>query len=276
MIQPVATLARVATHDPIWAEIRRDAETLVQDEPVMAGFLHAGVLVHRSLEDALSYQLANKLAGAAVGPLLMRQVIDEAFASDRDIPEAVRADFHAVRDRDPACRSYLEPLLYFKGFHAIQAYRIAHWLWRSGRRGLALFFQNRISEAFGVDIHPAARIGRGILLDHGTGVVIGETVVIENCVSMLQGVTLGGTGKETGDRHPKVRAGALIGANATILGNIEVGEGAKVGAGSVVLQNVPPHCTVAGVPAVVKGCPDCPEPARAMDHWFPCGNAEQG
>jgi serine O-acetyltransferase len=180
----------------------------------------------------------------------------------------MRADMTAVFERDPACTSMLEPILYFKGFHALQSHRVAHSLWTQGRRSLASFLQNRISEAFGMDIHPAARIGRGIMIDHGTGVVIGETAVVEDDVSLLQGVTLGGTGKETGDRHPKVRRGALICAGATVLGNIEIGECAKVGAASVVLKDVPPRTTAVGVPArIVGSC--CEEPARAMDHSLP-------
>ena len=182
--------------------------------------------------------------------------------------QLVRADLSAVFDRDPACNSYLEPFLYFKGFQALQAYRVAHWLWSNGRRALALYVQSRTSEVYGVDIHPAARIGRGILIDHATSVVVGETAVIEDEVSLLHGVTLGGTGKETGDRHPKVRRGALIGANATILGNIEIGQCSRVGAGSVVLRDVPPNTTVAGVPAKVVGEAGCERPALAMDQRF--------
>jgi serine O-acetyltransferase len=181
----------------------------------------------------------------------------------------VRADLRAVRDRDPACRRLSTPLLYFKGFHALEAHRVAHVLWGRERRGLARFFQNRASEAFGVDIHPAARIGRGIFIDHGTGVVVGETAVIEDDVSLLQQVTLGGTGKETGDRHPKVRAGVLISAGAKILGNIEIGEGAKIGAGSVVLKDVPPHTTAVGVPARIVGSPPEAQPALEMDQSVP-------
>lgn len=178
----------------------------------------------------------------------------------------MRADIQAVNERDSACCSLVTPLLYFKGFHALQAYRIAHWLWRQGRKPLALFLQNRISSVFAVDIHPAARIGKGIMFDHATGIVIGETAVVEDNVSIMQSVTLGGTGKEAGDRHPKVRKGVLISAGAKILGNIEVGECAKVGAGSVVLKDVPPRSTVAGVPARIIGENRCLQPSRDMDH----------
>jgi serine O-acetyltransferase len=175
----------------------------------------------------------------------------------------------AARTRDPAARGYAQPFLYYKGFHALQAYRVAHWLWGHKRHGLAAHLQNRISEAFGVDVHPAARIGSGILIDHGTSVVIGETAVVEDNVSLLHEVTLGGTGKESGDRHPKVRRGALIGAGAKILGNVEIGMGAKVAACSVVLKDVPPHTTVAGIPARVVGRCTVAEPALEMDATFP-------
>jgi serine O-acetyltransferase len=196
-------------------------------------------------------------------------VIDQALAASPAIAESVRADLRAVKERDPATETFSQPFLYFKGFQALQAYRIAHWLWEGDRKPLALFLQNRISQVFAVDIHPAARMGHGILIDHGTGVVIGETAVVENDVSMLHEVTLGGTGKETGDRHPKVREGVLIGAGAKILGNVVIGKRAKVGAGSVVLSNVPPHCTAAGVPARIVGCPQEEEPALAMNHGLP-------
>jgi serine O-acetyltransferase len=262
--------------DPIWAAIREEVVKEAEREPILASYLHATILNHDSLEDALSFHLAGKLAGPSLPAMLIREVIDEALAKSPSIKEAVRADVQAVRDRDPACKSYSEPLLYFKGLHALQSHRISHWLWEQGRHALALYLQNQISESFGVDIHPAARIGSGILIDHGTGVVIGETAVVEDNVSMLQEVTLGGTGKETGDRHPKVRRGVLIGAGAKILGNVEIGEGAKVGAGSVVLSDVPPHSTVAGIPAVVVGRPDVAEPAFDMDHRLPDGPEGEG
>ncbi|MDX1605315.1 MAG: serine O-acetyltransferase [Candidatus Competibacterales bacterium] len=263
MLQPAS---RVSAHDPVWSRIRQEAAVLVAEEPLLASYVHAMVLKHSNLESALSYHLAHKLASAEVRAMLVREVCDEALSSDPDIGAATRADIVAVNERDPACTSYLEPLLYFKGFHALQAYRIAHWLWNQDRRHVALYLQNRISEAFGVDFHPAARIGRGIMIDHATGVVVGETAVIEDDVSMLHEVTLGGTGKESGDRHPKVRQGVLIGAGAKILGNVEIGRGSRVGAGSVVLRDVPAHCTVVGVPAEVVGCAGCDRPAERMDH----------
>jgi serine O-acetyltransferase len=202
--------------------------------------------------------------------MLVRELIADAVEASPGIGQSIRADIRAIRDRDPAAKRFSEPFLYFKGFHALQTHRVAHWLWLEGRHALALFLQNRTSEVFAVDIHPAARIGNGILMDHATGVVVGETAVIEDNVSILHEVTLGGTGKAEGDRHPKVRHGVLIGAGAKILGNVEVGRGAKVGAGSVVLEDVPPHCTVAGVPAKIIGTPDVDEPALEMDHRLPC------
>lgn len=255
--------------DTVWRDIREDVSLEAAREPILASFLHSTVLNHQSLEDTLSFHLAAKLTSPSLSPMLIRDVIDEALADSASVRAAVREDLKAFRDRDPACNSYAEPLLYYKGFHALQSYRVAHWLWTQERHQLALLLQNRISEVFGVDIHPAARIGKGVFIDHGTGVVIGETAVVDDMVSMLHAVTLGGTGKESGDRHPKVHRGVLIGAGAKILGNVHVGEGAKVGAGSVVLAEVPPHCTVTGVPAKVVGCPDVDEPAVEMDHQIP-------
>lgn len=254
--------------DPIWQGLRADAEQTAREEPALASFLHATVLAHHTLEHALAYHLSQKLGSESITGLSLRQTIDQAIQGDPEIGRQVRADLSAVFERDPACNSYLEPFLYFKGFQALQAHRVAHWLWSNGRQAMALYLQSRTSEVYGVDIHPAARIGRGIMIDHATGVVVGSTAVIEDEVSLLQGVTLGGTGKETGDRHPKVRRGALIGANATILGNIEIGQCSRVGAGSVVLRDVPPNSTVAGVPARVVGEAGCERPALAMDQRF--------
>jgi len=260
--------------DPIWTTIRQEVLDVVDGEPLLASFLHATILKHERFEDALSFNLASKLGTPSLSGMLIRELIDETFAQDLALGEAARADTQAVRDRDPASHGYSEPFLYFKGFHALQSYRVAHSLWGQRRRSLALHMQNRIAEVFGVDIHPAARIGNGILLDHGTSVVIGETAVVEDNVSMLHEVTLGGTGKETGDRHPKVRHGVLIGAGAKVLGNVEIGVGAKIGAGSVVLDDVPSHRTVAGVPARVVGSPNVAEPALEMDQQFPHRHSE--
>jgi serine O-acetyltransferase len=252
--------------DSLWESIRTQTRKQAEAEPVLASFLYSTILNHDSLEAALSFHLANKLDSPALPAMLIREVIEEAMSHDSSIVDAVRADLLAVSERDSACCSLVTPLLYFKGFHALQAYRIAHWLWNQGRNSLALFLQNRISAVFAVDIHPAARIGKGIMFDHATGIVIGETAVIEDMVSIMQSVTLGGTGKEAGDRHPKVRKGVLIGAGAKILGNINVGECAKIGAGSVVLKDVPARATVAGVPAQVIGETQCSQPSREMDH----------
>lgn len=254
--------------DPIWDGLRADAEVTARDEPALASFLHATVLAHDTLEHSLAYHLSQKLGSESITGLSLRQTIDQALHGETDVGQLVRADLSAVFDRDPACTSYLEPFLYFKGFQALQAHRVGHWLWANNRRAMALYLQSRTSEVYDVDIHPAARIGRGIMIDHATSVVVGETAVIEDEVSLLHGVTLGGTGKESGDRHPKVRRGALIGANATILGNIEIGECSRVGAGSVVLRDVPPNTTVAGVPAQVVGTAGCDRPALAMDQRF--------
>ncbi len=256
--------------DTVWQRIREEAKTHAAHEPVLASFLHATILNHRALEEALSFHLAHKLDSPTASSLLLREVIQDAFDSDPCISTAVREDLLAIEDRDSACNELSIPFLYFKGFHALQTHRIAHWLWGQGRHSLALFFQNRMSSVFGVDIHPAAKLGNGIMLDHATGLVIGETAVVGNNVSILQSVTLGGTGKEDGDRHPKVGDGVLISAGAKILGNIRIGSGAKVGAGSVVLEEVPPHTTVAGVPAKIVGRPSSEQPALEMDHDFCC------
>lgn len=262
-------MARAAV-DPLWQSIRDEVAGHVEREPLLASFLYATVLNHKSLEDALGFLLAGKLECQALPAMLVRELIADAVDASPAIGRSIRADIRAIRDRDPAAKRFSDPFLYFKGFHALQTHRVAHWLWQDGHQALALFLQNRTSEVFGVDIHPAARVGDGILVDHATGVVVGETAVIEDNVSILHEVTLGGTGKAEGDRHPKVRHGVLIGAGAKILGNVEVGRGAKVGAGSVVLEDVPPHCTVAGVPAVIVGTPSVDEPALEMDHRLPC------
>ena len=248
-----------------WDKIREEAVIMAAEEPMLASFFHSTILNHDSLRSALSFQLANKLASAVMPAMVLREVIETALAAQPDILDAVAADICAVKDRDPAVRYYSTPLLYLKGFHALQGYRVAHWLWQQGRYSLATFLQNQISVVFSVDVHPAAQIGCGIMFDHATGIIIGETAVVENDVSILQNVTLGGTGKEHGDRHPKIREGVMIGAGAKVLGNIEVGCGAKIGAGSVVLQAVPPHTTVAGVPAREVGHPDCDKPSLDMN-----------
>lgn len=253
-------------HIDVWQEIRAEAQQASADEPVLASFYHASILNHASFAAAISFHLANKLDSQALPAMMLREVFSEAMLADPEIERAMRADIRAHRERDPACNKFCMPFLFFKGYHALQSWRIAHWLWSQRRNALALYFQNQISQAFDVDIHPGARIGSGIMIDHATGVVIGETTVIEDDVSMLHSVTLGGSGCMKTDRHPKIRRGVLIGVGAKILGNIEIGEGAKIGAGSVVLDAVAPHTTVAGVPAKPIGRPKGEAPALDMDH----------
>ncbi|MDB5643027.1 MAG: cysE, partial [Hyphomicrobiales bacterium] len=248
--------------DPIFLRLRSEAEEAVQREPELAGFIRAAILNLSSIAEIVADRVAARLDHTAVPGALIRAHYLEAIAAEPSILEAIRADILAVADRDPACTRLIEPVLYFKGFHAIQTHRLAHWMWTRGRKDFALYLQSRSSEVFQTDVHPAAQIGKGIFLDHATGLVVGSTAVIEDDVSLLQDVTLGGTGKERGDRHPKSRHGVLIGAGAKILGNIEVGHCARVAAGSVVLAPVPHNKTVAGVPARVVGEAGCAEPAR--------------
>src|SRR6266480_14783 len=239
---------KLDTVDPVWERIRHEAEAVTRTEPELATFIYSSILHHDALETAVVHRIAQRLDRADVSGELIRQAYADALEDDPTIAQAFRADIVATVDRDPATHRYLEPVLYFKGFHAIQTYRLAHWLWQRNRKDLAYYLQSRSSAAFQTDIHPAARIG--------------------DDVSMLHGVTLGGTGKQDGDRHPKIRRGVMIGAGAKILGNIEVGCCARIAAGSVVLQAVPPQKTVAGVPAKVIGEAGCPEPARFMDQIF--------
>lgn len=256
------------TTDQTWPRMRVEAATAAAQEPALASFLHATILNHESYEVALSYRLAQKMSDAEMNAMQWREVCDEAYADETAIVEAALHDIRAVYTRDPACNELMQPFLYFKGYLALQAQRVANWLWRQDRSALALYLQSRISELFAVDIHPATKIGKGVFMDHATGIVIGETAVIEDDVSILQNVTLGGTGKESGDRHPKIRRGALVSVGAKVLGNIEVGENAKIAAGSVVLKNVPPHCTVAGVPAKPVGACKEETPSETMDQGF--------
>lgn len=260
-----ARIVGLAGSDPLFARIRQEAEEAVRREPELATFLMTTILNHETLESSVAYRVAARLDNPDVSAALIRQTFCEAIARDPSIGEAFRADIMAVADRDPACLRMIEPLLYFKGFQALQAYRLSNWLLKAGRRDFALSLQSMASAAFGVDINPGARIGKGVFLDHATALVVGETTVIEDNVSILQGVTLGGTGKESGDRHPKIRHGVLIGAGAKILGNIEIGYCARVAAGSVVLAPVPHNKTVAGVPARIVGEAGCAEPARDMN-----------
>jgi len=251
--------------DPLLSRLRGEAEEILRGEPELGGFIHGAVLAHDSLETVIAHRVAQRLDRPEAPYSAIRHAFAEGFARDASMGEAIRADLLAVLDRDPACRRLIEPALYFKGFHAIQTHRLAHALWKGGRSDFALTLQSLSSQIFQTDIHPAARVGKGVFIDHATGVVIGSTAVIEDEVSMLHGVTLGGSGKTRGDRHPKVRRGVLIGAGAQLLGNIEIGSCALIAAGSVVLDSVPPCKTVAGVPARVVGDTGCAEPARAMD-----------
>ncbi|KAM7516043.1 hypothetical protein LguiA_005626 [Lonicera macranthoides] len=252
--------------DPIWDAVREDAKLEADKEPILSSFLYASVLSHDCLERALGFVLANRLQNPTLLATQLTDIFCDVLMHDRGIQRSIRMDLQALKDRDPSCLSYCSALLYLKGYHSLQTYRVAHTLWNQGRKVLALALQSRISEVFGVDIHPAAKIGEGILLDHGTGVVIGETAVVGNRVSLMQGVTLGGTGNEIGNRHPKVGDGALIGASATILGNIKIGEGAMIAAGSLVLKDVSPRSMMAGIPAKVIGYVDEQDPSLTMKH----------
>ncbi|KXV77306.1 serine acetyltransferase [Acetobacter cerevisiae] len=251
----------------LWQEMVEQA--CVCHDPLVRGLLATGIRSHADFASALAALLGRKLGDRSVAADALAELVKESFDAQPEIVCAAAADMVAIRERDPACPDYVTPFLFFKGFHAVQSYRVAHWLWRAGRRHLALHLQSRGSELFGVDIHPAARLGRRILFDHGTGIVVGETSIVEDDVSILQEVTLGGTGKHSGDRHPKVRRGVLIGAGAKVLGNIEVGEGAKIGAGSIVLESVPPFTTVVGNPARKVGTRHSGMPALSMDQMLP-------
>lgn len=258
----------VPAEDAMWTRLCQQAEQQAAADPLAGRFLSGRVLLQRSLDAALASILVSRLECSDL-PAAELIPVFEASLGEPEIGRAVRHDLRAVCERDPVAQGELLPFLSFKGFHALQSYRVTHWLWQQSRRALAVYLQNRVATVFGVDIHPAARLGSGLLMDHATGIVIGETSVVEDNVSLLHEVTLGGTGKETGDRHPKVRAGVLIGAGAKLLGNIEIGTGAKVGAGSVVLDSVPPHCTVAGVPARIVARSSSTIPALEMDQQFP-------
>jgi serine O-acetyltransferase len=265
----------IKSYDPIWSQVRREAEEISRAEPALGGFIYATVLDHARLEDAVCHRLARRLQHSALDSGLLHKTFHEVIAGDPALGDAFRADLMAVAKRDPATGRLIEPLLYFKGFHALETYRIAHALWKAGRKDFALYLQSLTSRFLQVDIHPAAEIGRGVMFDHATGIVIGETAVIGDNCSMLHGVTLGGTGNEKGDRHPKIGRGVMMGAGAKILGNIKVGDCARVAAGSVVLNDVPPRRTVAGVPAREIGFAGCEEPALAMDQMF-VGDDETG
>jgi len=265
---------KLSTLDPVWERVSDEARRAIDAEARLGGLMHASVLSHETLDTALAYRMAIKLASRELSEQTIRAIADEAYANDPALAAAARADIVAVFDRDPACTRFLQPLLFFKGYQAVQAYRVGHWLWKTGRTDLAYFIQMRISEVFGIDIHPAARIGRGIMIDHAHSIVIGETAVVGDNVSMLHSVTLGGTGKEDDDRHPKIGDGVLIGAGAKVLGNIRVGNCSRIAAGSVVLEEVPPCKTVAGVPAKIVGEAGCEQPALSMDQILNAAGGE--
>ena len=258
----------VAIVDPIWDQVTNEAQDAVVSEPLMGGLIQACILNHKSIEKALSYRIAAKLASNEMSMVILHEITEEAYSLESELVEAARRDLVAIHQRDPACHRLLQPILYFKGYQAVQAFRVGHWLWQNNRKDISYFFQMRISEIFGVDIHPAAQIGKGIMIDHAHSIVIGETAIIGNDVSMLHSVTLGGTGKEKEIRHPTIHDGVLIGAGAKVLGNITVGQCSRIAAGSVVLDDVPPCKTVAGIPARIVGEAGCDQPAISMDHML--------
>jgi serine O-acetyltransferase len=267
MLQPLALDPLELSHE-IWPRLRQEAMAMQAGEPMLARYVHVTIMSAGDFAGALGHLLAEKLAAPELGAVPIRGLFAASRKEKPMLDDAAYRDLAAVAARDPAAGGLLPPFLFFKGFHALQSYRLAHWLWEKDRKYLALYLQNRISNLFAVDIHPAARIGSGIMMDHATGIVIGETAVVDDDVSMLHAVTLGGTGTESGDRHPKIRSGVMIGAGAKVLGHIEVGTGARIAAGSVVLQNVPKGMTVAGVPARVVGDAGCARPAQEMDQML--------
>lgn len=266
--EQAAKVIEFASADPLLARLRQEAEDVLRREPELGGFIYPAILGQETLAGVIAHRVAQRLDRPEAPYAAIRQSFDAMLARDPAILDAFRADLLAVVERDPATTRLIEPALYFKGFHALQTYRLAHWLWKNGRSDFALTLQSLSSQIFQTDIHPAAVIGKSVFIDHATGVVIGATSVIEDEVSMLHGVTLGGTGKARGDRHPKVRRGVLIGAGAKVLGNIEIGHCSMIAAGSVVLDPVPPNKTVAGVPARIVGDARCAEPALAMDQML--------
>ena len=261
--------------DPIWTSVRDEAREAVERDPLLSAFLYASILNHEKLEDAVIHRIAERLDHPDLSADIIRQTFHAMLKDQPEWASIVRVDIQAYYDRDPACDRFLMPVLYFKGFHAIQTHRLAHWLWMQGRKDFALYLQSRSSSVFQTDINPAAKMGKGIFIDHATGLVVGETAVIEDNVSIMQDVTLGGTGKSGGDRHPKIRYGVLIGSGAKVLGNIEVGHCAKIAAGSVVLSPVPHNKTVAGVPARIVGETGCDQPSRQMDQLLPSQSMDQ-
>ncbi|MBJ3784052.1 serine O-acetyltransferase [Devosia sediminis] len=260
--------AQIQAVDPVWEAVRAGAQQILDGEPSLANLVLSTILNHDTFEEALAHRIAARLDHEDVSADMIRQGFAETLRDNPEIGDAARADLAATLERDPACHRAIEPLLYFKGYQAIQTHRFAHAMQRAGRRDFALYLQSRSSQVFQVDINPAVVMGRGIMLDHGTGLVIGETAVVGDNVSLLQNVTLGGTGKADQDRHPKIGNGVLIGAGAKVLGNIRIGDCSRIGAGSVVLKEVPPRVTVAGVPAKIIGEAGCAQPALVMDQMI--------
>lgn len=259
---------KIDSMDPIWDTVRNEAQDIVTKDPVLAAFIYTNCINQPSLEDAVIHRVCERLDHQDINSSTLFQTFQQMREADPAWGTTLRVDIQAVYDRDPACLRFIQPILYFKGFHAVQTHRLAHWLWNNGREDFALYLQSRSSVIFQTDINPAAKIGKGIFLDHATGIVIGHTATIGDNVSILQNVTLGGTGKEEGDRHPKIGSGVLIGSGAKVLGNIKVGDCSRIAAGSVVLKEVPPKTTVAGVPARIVGEAGCQEPSRAMDQMI--------
>jgi serine O-acetyltransferase len=261
----ISPLRKIFTDDTLWNHLRKEAETILAHEPLLTTLILTSIIYCSTFEEAVAKRVAARLGNSSVSAELVADAFLRALQADPSIGAAFRADLLAIVERDPAATRLIEPFLHFKGYHAIQTHRLAHFLWTNGKTDLALYLQSRSSDVFQTDIHPAVRFGRGIFLDHATGFVAGATATIDDDVSILQNVTLGGTGKELGDRHPKIRHGVMIGAGAKIIGNIEIGHCSRIAAGSVVLRPVPPNSTVAGVPAKIVGEAGCKEPARDMD-----------
>ncbi|KAK9077606.1 hypothetical protein SSX86_005943 [Deinandra increscens subsp. villosa] len=270
--KPISTItSHNHQDDEIWQKLKDEARFDIDQEPILSSYYFTSILSHSSFESALANHISMKLSNCSLPSATLYDLFMGVLTEDQEIVKDVKDDLRAVKERDPACISYVHCFLNFKGFLACQSYRIAHSLWLQDRKILALLIQNRVSEVFALDIHPGAKIGSGIMLDHATGVVIGETAVIGNNVSILHNVTLGGTGKSGGDRHPKIGDGVLIGAGTCVLGNIGIGDGAKIGAGSVVLKDVPARTTAVGNPAKLVGGKQNPVkvdkfPSFTMDH----------
>jgi len=250
---------------PVWRELQEQAGNLARDEPLLRSYYHSSVLNHSSLEHALAYVLAEKLNSSTVSELALNDVFNQCLIEHPTVVDSVVLDLIAYFERDPACDNYCKPFLHYKGFQATQAYRFAHLLWEDGRTALARYIQSQSSRVFGVDIHPAAKIGYGLMLDHASDIVIGETAEVGNNVSMLHGVSLGGSGASSGKRHPVVGDGVMVSCGAQLLGRIHIGEGVRIGGGSLILESVPAHVTVVGVPANIVGKPDTEFPSLSMD-----------